>query len=62
MYGANPQLAQRLGLERQWLHAMRLEFRHPRTHLWTRVDSSYPADLQQALTAISKTPHAENRG
>lgn len=60
MYGANPQLAQRLGLERQWLHAMRLEFRHPRTHLWTRVDSSYPADLQQALTAISKTPHTEN--
>lgn len=52
MYGANPQLAQRLGLERQWLHAMRLEFRHPRTRVWTTVDSHYPADLAHALATI----------
>ena len=27
----NPQLGEALGLERQWLHAKQLEFRHPRT-------------------------------
>lgn len=49
MYGANPRLSQALGLERQWLHAMELEFRHPRTHINTVVTSRYPADLQHAL-------------
>lgn len=52
MYGANPVLAHECGLQRQWLHAMRLEFRHPRTHLWTSVSSSYPPDLAHALRAI----------
>lgn len=52
MYGANPQLGQRLGLDRQWLHAMRLEFRHPRTKVWTTVDSTYPPDLSHALAVI----------
>ncbi len=52
MYGANPKLAEELGLDRQWLHAMRLEFRHPRTHIWTRVDSHYPADLERALDVM----------
>ena len=28
-YGADPTLAKRLGLTRQWLHAMRLGFEHP---------------------------------
>ena len=52
MYGANPQLGRRLGLNRQWLHAMRLEFRHPRTKVWTTVDSTYPPDLSHALAVI----------
>ncbi|NMN01448.1 RluA family pseudouridine synthase [Bifidobacterium panos] len=52
MYGANPVLAAELGLERQWLHAMRLEFRHPRTHVWTTVTSSYPSDLTHALETM----------
>ena len=52
MYGANPVLAAELGLERQWLHAMRLEFRHPRTHVWTTVASSYPSDLTHALETM----------
>ena len=39
MYGANPELADRLGLTRQWLHAMHLEFRNPRTHIWTKLVS-----------------------
>jgi 23S rRNA pseudouridine1911/1915/1917 synthase len=30
-YGADPTLARRLGLERQWLHAVRLGFEHPGT-------------------------------
>ena len=51
MYGANPVLAGELGLDRQWLHAMKLEFRHPRTHLWTSVESHYPADLAHATYA-----------
>lgn len=52
MYGANPQLAAMCGLDRQWLHAMKLEFRHPRTKVWTTVDSTYPTDLQHALEII----------
>ncbi|RSX51514.1 RNA pseudouridine synthase [Bifidobacterium callimiconis] len=52
MYGANPKLAEELGLERQWLHAMELDFRHPRTRIWTHVASRYPADLQHALDVL----------
>lgn len=52
MYGANPVLSQELGLDRQWLHAMRLEFRHPRTRVWTTVSSRYPADLAHALDTM----------
>ena len=52
MYGANPVMAKELVLERQWLHAMQLEFRHPRTHVWTTVKSRYPADLQHALDSL----------
>ena len=52
MYGANPQLSEALGLERQWLHAMQLEFRHQRTHVWTTVRSHYPVDLQHALDVM----------
>ncbi|MBB1031259.1 RluA family pseudouridine synthase [Dietzia sp. SLG310A2-38A2] len=51
-YGADPVLAKRLGLERQWLHAVGLGFDHPGTG--ERVDfvSSYPDDLQHALDAL----------
>ena len=58
MYGANPQLSEALGLERQWLHAMQLEFRHPRTDVWTTVKSHYPADLQHALD-VMRARHAD---
>lgn len=54
MYGANPTLAQELGMRRQWLHAMKLEFRHPRTKVWTCVESQYPTDLMQALVAMRR--------
>ncbi len=52
MYGANPVLAERLGLERQWLHSTMLEFKHPRTGKSVSVKSNYPSDLQHALEAM----------
>ncbi len=52
MYGADPTLTERLGLERQWLHAMRLGFAHPRTGEPIEFESSYPADLQHALDVL----------
>lgn len=47
-YGADPALAQRLGLTRQWLHAVRLGFAHPATGEWLEVTSEYPEDLATA--------------
>ena len=58
MYGANPVLSEALGLDRQWLHAMKLEFRHPRTRVWTTVESHYPADLAAALD-VMRARHTE---
>lgn len=52
-YGADPVLAQRLGLSRQWLHARRLGFEHPATGEWLQVESPVPADLQHALDVLS---------
>ncbi len=51
-YGADPTLAERLGLERQWLHAVHLGFEHPRTGDWVEFESPYPDDLQHALDAV----------
>ena len=52
-YGADPVLAQRLGLTRQWLHAVRLAFDHPSTGERVEFESPYPADLQHALDVVS---------
>ncbi|GAA4366428.1 RluA family pseudouridine synthase [Nocardioides caricicola] len=51
-YGADPTLAKRVGLERQWLHAMRLGFEHPETGEQVEYESSYPDDLAHALDVI----------
>ena len=51
-YGADPRLAARVGLERQWLHAVRLGFEHPDEGEYVEYESEYPADLQSALDAI----------
>ncbi|GAA0324304.1 RluA family pseudouridine synthase [Kineococcus aurantiacus] len=48
-YGADPTLAARLGVSRQWLHAVRLGFEHPGTGQAVEFTSSYPADLATAL-------------
>ena len=44
-YGADPTLAKRLGLTRQWLHARSLAFAHPEDGRWVEFTSPYPADL-----------------
>jgi 23S rRNA pseudouridine1911/1915/1917 synthase len=51
-YGADPVLARRVGLERQWLHAVELGFEHPETGEHVTFGSSYPEDLQQALDTL----------
>lgn len=51
-YGADPQLAKRLHLERQWLHACRLGFAHPDTGEYVSFESPYPADLAASLEII----------
>lgn len=52
MYGADPTLSARLGLGRQWLHAVRLGFDHPGTGERAVFESDYPADLQHALDVL----------
>jgi len=52
MYGADPRLSERLGLTRQWLHAMRLGFAHPATGEPVQFSSQYPEDLQRALQVL----------
>ena len=52
MYGADPTVSARLGLTRQWLHAMRLGFRHPATGEHVEFSSVYPDDLQHALDVL----------
>jgi 23S rRNA pseudouridine1911/1915/1917 synthase len=52
LYGADPVLAQRLGLSRQWLHAVQLSFAHPADGHRVEFTSPYPADLAQALDIL----------
>lgn len=51
-YGADPVLARRLGMQRQWLHARSLGFAHPADGRWVQFTSPYPADLQHALDVL----------
>ena len=51
-YGADPTLSKQLGLERQWLHAVRLGFEHPATGDRIVVTSEYPRDLVTALERL----------
>lgn len=48
-YGADPTLAERVGLSRQWLHAKTLAFAHPGNGDRLEVSSQYPEDLAHAL-------------
>ena len=51
-YGADPTRAKKLGLERQWLHARELEFRHPVTEHVVKIEAPYPDDLVVALKKL----------
>jgi 23S rRNA pseudouridine1911/1915/1917 synthase len=51
-YGADPRLAKRLRLERQWLHAMALGFEHPGSGEYVHFESTYPEDLERALELL----------
>jgi 23S rRNA pseudouridine1911/1915/1917 synthase len=51
-YGADPTLAARVGLARQWLHARELSFVHPGTDDVVRYVSDYPDDLAHALSVL----------
>jgi 23S rRNA pseudouridine1911/1915/1917 synthase len=51
-YGADPTLAARVGLSRQWLHARSLGFVHPSTADYVKWESGYPADLEHALSVL----------
>lgn len=52
IYGADPTLAARLGLERQWLHASALRFAHPGDGRDLEFTSPPPADLARALELL----------
>ncbi|WP_322762250.1 RluA family pseudouridine synthase [Frankia sp. Cr2] len=51
-YGADPVLAGRLGLTRQWLHAAQLSFAHPADGRWMTFTSPDPADLAEAVSLL----------
>ncbi len=51
-YGADPTLAARLGLTRQWLHAARLAFTHPGDEKRVTFTSADPDDLAAALAQL----------
>lgn len=53
LYGGDPVLAARLGLERQWLHAVELSFVHPGTREWATYTSPLPDDLARALEIVA---------
>ncbi len=53
LYGADPVLAARLGLTRQWLHAARLGFTHPGDGRRVEFTSAYPPDLANALAVLA---------
>jgi 23S rRNA pseudouridine1911/1915/1917 synthase len=52
MYGADPTLAARLHIERQWLHAVRLSFIHPTSGEQVEFESSYSPDLADVLERL----------
>ncbi|MFM2384908.1 MAG: hypothetical protein RL166_782 [Actinomycetota bacterium] len=52
MYGADPTLAKKLGIEHQWLHAVRLSFEHPITGESVSFESNYPDELTKVLDLL----------
>jgi 23S rRNA pseudouridine1911/1915/1917 synthase len=53
LYGADPTIAKRLELTRQWLHAVRLRFDHPTTGDELEITSDYAPDLAHSLELLA---------
>ena len=53
-YGADPNLANEIGVTRPWLHAQALEFAHPLSGLTISVTAKYPSDLTDSLSRLSQ--------
>jgi 23S rRNA pseudouridine1911/1915/1917 synthase len=53
LYGANPVFAEKLGLTRQWLHAVRLRFQHPVNGRDLDITSEYTPDLADSLKLLA---------
>ena len=60
-YGADPTLAAKVALTRQWLHAVRLAFAHPADGHWVEFTSAYSADLERALEIVRAGVEGERR-
>ena len=56
LYGADPVLAERLGLVRQWLHASRLGLQHPVSGEYVTFTSEPSDDLAAALQILRAQP------
>jgi len=52
MYGADPKLAKKVGITRQWLHSKELGFTHPITGERIDLVSDYPSDLAGVLDRL----------
>jgi 23S rRNA pseudouridine1911/1915/1917 synthase len=52
MYGADPKLAKKIGITRQWLHSKELGFTHPISGERVSLVSDYPADLAGVLERL----------
>jgi 23S rRNA pseudouridine1911/1915/1917 synthase len=57
-YGGGP-CGQRLGLERQYLHAAKLVFMHPITGAFVECESNLPVDLHHASEAATREPASD---
>lgn len=53
LYGANPVFSAKLGLTRQWLHAVRLRFQHPVNGSDLDITSEYAPDLANSLNLLA---------
>ncbi|MCW2814520.1 MAG: rluD [Nocardioides sp.] len=54
-YGADPTLAKRFAVTRQWLHAVKLGFEHPETGAYVEYESPYPDDLARSLELVRES-------
>lgn len=51
-YGANPKIAESLGLQRHWLHTRSRYLAHPADRRQLEVVSLYPPDLEHTLDVL----------